>query len=394
MTQQTQNKINWKEKPLEEVLDYEQPVNYIINTGIKKEGKIPVLTPGKSFIKGYTDETEGIYKNLPIVLFDDFTTSSKFVNFPFKVKSSALKILKPKTASANLKFIYYQMQTKNVNFTTHKRYYLSQYQKLNFLFPIKEDNSLDFETQSKIVSAIETQFSRLDETIENLKAVKKKIGTYRKSVLKKAFEKKKGWEEKKLGELSKIKGGKRIPKGMKLSDKKTLYPYIRVTDFDNYSINLSSLKHIGKEIQEKISNYTISTKDIYISIAGTIGKVGRIPIELEGANLTENSAKITQIKEINSKYLMYYLDSPYIKQKIKFAIKSTNQPKLALFRIAGFDIPFPKPLSEQSQIVQEIESKFSVIDKLEQVIEQSLKKAERLRKSILKVAFEGRLIKN
>ena len=96
-----------------------------------------------------------------------------------------------------------------------------------------------------------------------------------------------GWEWKKLDDFVTIKGGKRIPKGKKLSEIKTPYPYIRVTDFNDFgSVDLDSIQYVTEDIFKEIKNYIISDKDLYISIAGTIGKTGIIPKELNGANLT------------------------------------------------------------------------------------------------------------
>ena len=88
---------NWRLCKLEDIVDYEQPTLYIVSsTEYKDTFLTPVLTAGKSFIIGHTNETNGIYSNLPCIIFDDFTTDSKYVDFPFKVKSSAMKILKVK----------------------------------------------------------------------------------------------------------------------------------------------------------------------------------------------------------------------------------------------------------------------------------------------------------
>src|ERR1017187_2021084 len=102
----------WTNAKFEDLLDYIQPSKYIVkSTEYKDTYKTPVLTAGKSFIKGYTNEESGIFDALPVIIFDDFTTATKFVNFPFKVKSSAMKILSPKNPSVNIKFAYYYMQT-------------------------------------------------------------------------------------------------------------------------------------------------------------------------------------------------------------------------------------------------------------------------------------------
>src|SRR5690606_708246 len=94
------------------------------------------------------------------------------------------------------------------------------------------------------------------------------------------------WEVVRLGEVADIKGGKRLPKGHKLSDRPTPYPYIRVVDFKDGSVDKTNLKYLTPQDYENIKQYTISSRDVYISIAGTIGLVGIVPPELDGANLT------------------------------------------------------------------------------------------------------------
>lgn len=198
-----------------------------------------------------------------------------------------------------------------------------------------------------------------------------------------------GWELKTLGEVAKIKGGKRIPKGSKYADIPTQYPYIRVTDFENMSVNTKNLKYLTDEIQEKIKNYTISKDDVYISIAGSIGKVGIIPDELDKANLTENAAKI--IHSMNKKYLAFYLNSNEIQSQISFLTKATTQPKLALNRIENLIIKIP-PLATQNQIVRILESKFAHLEKLEQFVNASLENLQKLKSSLLNQAFKGEMI--
>ena len=118
---------NWKTYELGELLLYEQPSKYIVDsTNYDNSYAIPVLTAGKSFILGYTNEEDGIYpqERLPVIIFDDFTTSSKYVDFSFKVKSSAMKILQPNTALVLPKYIFYRMQIIQFDHSTHKRYWI------------------------------------------------------------------------------------------------------------------------------------------------------------------------------------------------------------------------------------------------------------------------------
>ena len=197
-----------------------------------------------------------------------------------------------------------------------------------------------------------------------------------------------GWTIKTLGEIAQIKGGKRLPKDAKYAETTTPYPYIRVTDFENMSVNMTNLKYLTKEVQQKIKNYTISKDDIYISIAGSIGKVGIIPDKLHNANLTENAAKI--VHSMDKKYLAFYLNSSEVQSQIAFFTKATTQPKLALYRIENLKIKIP-PLEIQKQIVKLLEKHLQHADKTGEFIESALNKAKQLKQSLLKSAFLGKL---
>ena len=173
---------DWVEVELENVLDYIQPSQYIVRTTEFKDSyKIPVLTAGKSFIKGYTNEKDNIFQNLPVIIFDDFTTAIQFVNFRFKVKSSAMKILVPSHPLINISYIYYFMKTIKINATTHKRYWISVYSKNRVkIAPLPE--------QEAIVKKIESIFSSLDQMEQYINENIKAIEILRQSILKKAFE--------------------------------------------------------------------------------------------------------------------------------------------------------------------------------------------------------------
>ena len=149
----------WVVTNFETLLSYEQPTNYIVkDTNYKNEYKTPVLTAGKSFILGYTNEKDNIFSELPVIIFDDFTTESKFVNFPFKVKSSAMKILHINTDFVLPKFVYYLMQVTEIDHENHQRYWISTYsQEIVGLPPISE--------QKRILSTLEYYFDLLDKLI-------------------------------------------------------------------------------------------------------------------------------------------------------------------------------------------------------------------------------------
>ena len=168
------------------------------------------------------------------------------------------------------------------------------------------------------------------------------------------------WEWVRLGGICEIKGGKRVPKGRKLEDQVSYKPYIRVADMQDQSVNTDTLKYASKDIFNEISRYTISSKDVYFSIAGTIGKVGSIPKKLDGALLTENAAKLEffAAQEMNKKFFIEMLSSDFIKEQHKEMLSKVAQPKLALIKLRKTIIPLP-PVSEQKRVVGKILQIFS-----------------------------------
>lgn len=147
--------------PLEDITEYEQPQPYIIqNTSYSDTDTIPVLTAGKSFILGYTNEDFGVYENVPAIIFDDFTTDSKLVEFHFKVKSSAMKIIQVKRG-LSIEYVAMFMSTTRLIGETHKRYWISEYSKI--LIPIPP-----LEEQNRIVEKVNSIYCELDKIISAL----------------------------------------------------------------------------------------------------------------------------------------------------------------------------------------------------------------------------------
>ena len=145
----------WSICLLEDIIDYEQPTQYIVaSTDYNDEYKTPVLTAGKSFMLGYTNESNGIYNNLPTIIFDDFTTDSRLVDFPFKVKSSAMKILQV-SKDINIQYVAYFMSITRLAGNTHKRYWISEYSKIPIPIPPKTG-------QDRIVQIISEIENKLD----------------------------------------------------------------------------------------------------------------------------------------------------------------------------------------------------------------------------------------
>ena len=151
----------WAICRLDQIVNYEQPTTYIVNsTAYDNSYSTPVLTAGKSFIIGYTNETVGIYSNLPCIIFDDFTTDSRKVDFPFKVKSSAMKILKVHK-NIDVDYVAMFMSITRLVGDTHKRYWISEYSKLDIPIPPKAE-------QKRIIDTVCEIFTQLDLIMEGL----------------------------------------------------------------------------------------------------------------------------------------------------------------------------------------------------------------------------------
>ena len=449
----------WTKAIFEDLLDYIQPTKFIVeSTEYDDKYKTPVLTAGKSFILGKTNESNDIFNEIPVIIFDDFTTATKFVNFPFKVKSSAMKILSPVCKLINVKYVFCYMQTLRINADTHKRYWISHYSKLPVPLP-------PFPEQYHIVAKIEELFSSLDKGIESLKTVQQQLKAYRQAVLKWAFEGKltKEWRrlnenislefainkilqerkdafEIKLAQAKENKAPKpRTPKNLDkkfkinqehlhfVGDKPNEWivihlaaisnnmpdsivdgpfgssinvgndyvesgvPVIRINNILPFRFEKNKLKYIRKEKFSELKRHNVLPSDVLFGKVGTIGNSCIYPINDPEAMLsTTGSCRIrVDQKIIINKFLCYYLNSQ--RRNFNEIASAAVQAFLNMETINNFPIPLCS-LKEQQLIVAEIESRLSICDKIEESIEQSLKQSEALRQSILKKAFEGKLV--
>ena len=202
------------------------------------------------------------------------------------------------------------------------------------------------------------------------------------------------WEWVRLSTFATVLGGKRIPAGRKLVTEDTGHIYIRVSDMKDGSVSQDNLLFVPSDIYPQISRYIINKEDVFITVAGTIGRVGKIPEELDGANLTENADRLV-ISLINQDWLIQTLQSPLVQSQIAEVTTKVGQPKLAIIRIERLLIPLP-PLAEQIRIVNKLREISPLIESYG-TTENSLSKYNRtfpdqLKKSILQYAVQGKLV--
>ena len=175
------------------------------------------------------------------------------------------------------------------------------------------------------------------------------------------------WKQVRVDDIAKVKGGRRLPYGFYVVDTPTPYPYLRVLDMYPGGVNQSDIKYVPEEAFPTIKNYRIYSEDIFISVAGSLGIVGVVPPELNGANLTENANYITDI-QCDRDYLKYWLMSHPIQNTIKLIQTTGAQPKLALGRIAKFIVAIPKNIEEQRAIAEVLSDVDGLIASLEALI--------------------------
>ena len=367
----------WIEYSLNELLSFEQPTPYIVKT-TEYDDKYgtPVLTAGKSFVLGYTDEQDGIYTALPVIIFDDFTTATQYVDFPFKVKSSAMKILTANPKLVLPKFIYYRMQVIEFDHSTHKRYWIQQYSKIQVSIPPLEE-------QERIVTRVEELFSQLDTGVETLKKTKAQLAVYRKAVLKEAFEKAPARVS--LGSISESRLGKMLDKEKNVGVPR---PYLRNINVRWFGFNLDDLLEMRIE-ESEIDKYSIRKGDLVICEGG---EPGRCAVWENNGNIFYQKAlhRVRFTDGSNPKFYLYFFWYAAQIGQIKPFFTGTGIKHLTGQSLVKVLVP-TTDRKTQDIIVNEIEARLSVCDSIEKTVDIALQQAYAMRQSILKQAFEGEL---
>lgn len=351
-------------KKLGDVLDYEQPTRYIVNsTDYSDSYETPVLTAGKTFIKGYTNEKENIFPadELPVIIFDDFTTASQLVDFKFKVKSSAMKILHTKKDEADTKYLFYVMQTIKHNHVTHKRYWISEYKNLEVPLP-------PLEVQKKIVGKLESVLTKISEARKLRAEVRENADILLSAELHKIFEegKRKGWEEKELeGLINTIVPPTKIKKG----------------DFKN-----EGLYPIIDQSQDQISGWTNKKSDL-VSINKPVVIFGdhtcAIKYSEEPFAQGADGIKILNTSEdLLPRFLYLTLKNKPIR---------TEGYRRHFYKLKKYKISIP-PLTEQNKIVSHLDSLSEKIKDLQEAQKVNLSDLSVLEQSILSKTFTGEFI--
>lgn len=367
-----QNKLKqkWLMIKLEDLLDYEQPTEYIVKSvDYDDEYKTPVLTAGKSFILGYTNEKDGIFpiEKLPVIIFDDFTTATKFVDFPFKVKSSAMKILKAKGDVTDIRYIYYVIKKIEFNASTHKRYWISEYSKLQIPLP-------PLEVQRQIMEEIAGYERIIDGARQVVEVWKPDIELELEDSLQEGREE---WEKVELGTIcSFIRGpfGGSLKKEIFVKDGYLVYEQYHAINndfnFGRYFIDENKF--------HEMKRFEVFAGDLLISCSGTMGKVAIVPNDFRQGIINQALLKLTPMTErINALFLKYVLESNEIQNRYfrnQSGVAIQNVSSVSTLKNMRISLP---PLTIQNQIISRLEYEHSIIDgnkKLIELFEEKTKK--------------------
>ena len=374
--------MQYKEYELGELLPFEQPTAYIVkSTDYNDSYSTPVLTAGKSFILGKTNETDGIFDQLPVIIFDDFTTATQFVNFKFKVKSSAMKILHINTDLVIPKYIFYRLQTIQFDHSTHKRYWIQAYSKIRISIPALEE-------QQRIVVRIDELFSELDKAVDTLKTTKEQLEVDRQAVLKEIFDSVSTTSVHIKDVCLDIKVGIVIkPTQYYVSENGV--PAFRNANVRRGYINDTDWVMISKEGHQQNCRSEVHTNDVLISRSGAnLGMASVVPARYNGYNAIDVVIAVPDISKVIPEFLAQYTNSPMGRAIVKKNERGAAQGHLNVSAYANLPIGVPD-LQEQEKLVKQISDRLSVCDSIEKTVDTALAQADAMRQSILKQAFEG-----
>lgn len=328
-------------RPLGELLAYEQPTKYLVSSKDYDDSYLtPVLTAGKTFILGYTNETEGIYpasEEEPVIIFDDFTTAFKWVEFPFKAKSSAMKMLTLKSGTNSLfKYVYYAMQCIVYNSSDHARQWISKYSNIEIPVP-------PMAIQEAIVEILD-KFTNLEAELEaELEARTLQYEYYRDSLFE-ALD----CPRVPLGSLGTFVRGNGLQKKDLQESGNPVIHYGQV--FTRYGLyEDKTLSYANDEVYNKLrkaekGNLVIATtSENDEDVCKALAWLGETPAGISG------DAYIYR-HEMNPKYVSYFFTThDFQRQKLRH-ITGTKVRRVSGKNLETIEIPLP-PLEEQQRIV-------------------------------------------
>lgn len=366
--------MSWDKVRLGDVLLYEQPTKYLVNSAeYSNEFHIPVLTAGKSFILGYTNETDGIFTELPTIIFDDFTADFKYVDFPFKAKSSAMKMLKADHKVADTRFLFYLMQTLETDCSQHKRHWISKFAELQISLP-------PLPIQKRIAEILDAADALKRKDQELLKKYDELAQAIFIDMFGDPVKNEKGWEVRTIGSLTSVGSGS-TPSRQVNEYFGGPISWVKTTEV-NGQIIYSTEENISEKGLKNSSCKLYPKNSVIIAMYGqgkTRGQVGILGVE---ATTNQACAVIKPSKELDSTFLFNYLKLSY--KTLRELGRGGNQENLNKGMIEDFEIIFPDYTKQL-----EFNKRMEILDSLKKSFNQN--KSQNLFNSLIQKAFKGKL---
>ena len=358
----------WKKTPLGHCLDYQQPTSYLVaSTNYSPAFKTPVLTAGKTFILGYTDEQDGIYaEGLPVIIFDDFTTASQFVDFPFKAKSSAMKILEAKNG-ANIKFMYETLQTIPYEVGAHERHWISNFAPMEV--PVPEPAE-----QQKIADCL----SSLDELIAAQGRKVEALKTHKKGLMQQLFPREGEtqprfrfpefqnageWECMTLADIAQISSGSTPLRSNAEFFDGGVIPWVKTTDLNNGFISQTE-ECITPKARARVN----PVGAVLVAMYGGFNQIGRTGcLSVPAATNQALSVLVLDQHRALPAYVLTWLNAKVDVWK-RIASSSRKDPNITGADVAKFPIALPMP-DEQQRIASSLSSLDALITAATQALD-------------------------
>ena len=357
---------------IKDFIDYEQPNEYIVESDrYNSKYSTPVLTAGQSFILGYTNESKGVYEKGPCIIFDDFTTSVHYVDFPFKVKSSAMKILTTKS-NADIKYCYYLLLSLSKMPPNHKRQWISTTSEKSYVLP-SMDKQISIVKQLDLISDTIANYTNQIENLDNL--VKARfIEMFGDPVADT-----RNWGQTLLKEhLESIKYGTSTPPIFTDDG----YAFIRATNIKNGKIITNDMKYIPQEEADRLEKCKLSGGEIIIVRSGVnAGDTCIVTDEYIGQYAGYDMILVLS-SDLHPVFFNTLINTEYMDKVVKPLTRRAAQPHLnseQTQRLPIIEVPFE--LQEQfADFVKQV-------DKSREEVKKSLEKTQQLYDSLMQEYF-------
>lgn len=388
----------WRKVALGKVLRYAQPYRFIVkSTNYDAKSGTPVLTAGKSFILGYTNEADNIYSETPVIIFDDFTTDTKFVDFPFKVKSSAMKFLKAvDEKEIDLKYAFEKIQTIKITETggDHKRRWISEYSKIEVLFP-------EFTEQQSIANILSKTDQAIAHTVELIaKYSHIKIGLMQ-DLLTKGIDENgnirteqthefkdsplgripKEWECVLIDDLANLKSGG-TPSRQNSSFWNGNIPWVKTGEV-NYNLIKETEEYITEKGLKMSSTVLFPKGTILMALYGQGKTRGRVSILDIDATTKQACVGFLNLKKVTTNFLYVTLTNEY--EKLRDLSNDGAQKNLSSSLLKKYFLKIPSDIKEQERI----DELFARIDNSIIKEQNSLYKLQSLKTGLMQDLLSG-----